>query len=66
MCMYVCRLLEDEYKTCSKYIRYSIFGLMKQAVFREMMAAHRESTRLIWSPDVQHCNYFNRVLQNGF
>lgn len=31
-----------------------------------MVVAHRESTRLIWSPDVQHCNYFNRVLQNGF
>lgn len=30
------------------------------------LVAHRESTRLIWSPDVQHCNYFNRVLQNGF
>lgn len=45
----------------------TIKGVVCKAEFvRGVVVAHRESTRLIWSPDVQQCNYFNRVLQNGF
>lgn len=64
MCVCVC-VIEDEYMTRS----INIYGTtVKDDIGRDngMMVAHRESTRLIWSPDVQHCNYFNRVLQNGF
>lgn len=56
-------------RTISKWLwlyRYTVYAVMIYRGFWGMLAAHGESTRLIWSPDVQYCNYLNRVLQNGF
>lgn len=40
--------------------------LYKAEFVRGMLVAHRESTRLIWSPDVQHCNYFTEFYRMDF